>query len=227
VKKVLRHPVAIRLLSHIIWAYIWLVYLTARRERHFAPGLERYRTGEHQTIIAFWHARLLMMPMLNPKKRRMNVLISQHRDGRLISETMVRFGIGTVAGSSSKGALSAFRGLLRSLKDGANISITPDGPRGPARIAAPGVAQVAITSGLPVIPMTFAATRHRRMRSWDRFFVPLPFTRLVYGVGEAMQPSDYADDEAFRQAIEDALNRITDEADRLAGVPLEESAAPR
>lgn len=226
-KRVLRHPVTIYLLSHLIWAYIWLVYLTSRRERHFALGVEPYRHGEHQTIIAFWHARLLMMPLLKPKKRRMNVLISQHRDGRLISETMVRFGVGTVAGSSSKGGYTAFRGLLRCLRDGANVSITPDGPRGPARTAARGVAQVALMTGLPVIPMAYAAMRYRRMRSWDRFFLPLPFTRLIYVIGTPIQRPDHANDEAFRLAIETALNEVTDEADRRAGIPLEDSPASR
>lgn len=226
-KRVLRHPLTIRVLSHLIWAYIWLVYLTSRRERYFAPGMELYRSGERQTVIAFWHSRLLMMPLLKPKKRRMNVLISQHRDGRLISETMVRFGVGTVAGSSSKGGYAAFRGLLRCLKVGANVSITPDGPRGPARTAARGVAQVALMTELPVIPMAYATTRYRRMRSWDRFFLPLPFSRIIYVVGAPIERPGHADDEAFRLAIETALNAVTDEADRRAGIPLEDSPASR
>ncbi len=222
-KRWLRAPQMIYALSHLAALYIRLVLLTSRIERHLHPAAEPYLRGTQPGVMAFWHGRLLMMPGLKPVNSRMDVLISLHRDGLLISETMVRFGIGTISGSSSKGGAAAYRGLLRALKAGGYVAITPDGPRGPSRIAARGVSQVAETSGVPVIPLAFSATRHRRLRSWDRFFLPLPFGRLVFVAGPPVLASMTGTGEPLRQAMQDALNAVTDAADRLAGVALEES----
>lgn len=226
-KRWLRKPAVIYLLSHLIALYIRLVFYTSRIERHFVPEAQPYMQGEKQAIMAFWHGRLLMMPLMNPSSRRMDALISMHRDGLLISETMVRFGIGTVAGSSSKGGAAALRGLLRTLREGRNVTITPDGPRGPARTAAQGVSAVAGMGDVAVVPLSFSATRHRRMRSWDRFFVPLPFSRLVFTAGLPIHSTAVQNGEELRVAIEQSLNAITDVADRLTGVRLEDTFESR
>ena len=141
-------------------------------------------------IVAFWHERLPLMPMLWVKARQspegrkaratsVHVLVSQHRDGRFIGAVVSRFALNVVLGSSSRGGAKGMRLLLSLLAGGDHIAITPDGPRGPRRMAAPGVAQLAAMSGVPVLPCAAQTTRRWVLRTWDRMVVPKPFGRGV------------------------------------------------
>lgn len=222
-KNFLRRPAVVNLLSHLIVIYMWLVFLTSRKRIQVAPESAVYLSDEQQSITCLWHGRLLMMPLLRTRRRSFDMLSSTHSDGVLIAKAVAHLGIGAVPGSSSRGGVSGVRGMLRRMKDGGNVGITPDGPRGPARVAARGVAQLSLTSGIPVIPMAFSARHYRRIASWDRFFLPLPFTTLFHIVGAPLRPEAFTDSEVMRQTVEAALNAVTDEVDRLAGVPLEDS----
>ena len=143
-------------------------------------------------IVTFWHEFLPLVPALwwharaaNPSLT-MTVLISRHRDGRMITEIVQRWGVRTIAGSSSrdgagtrrdKGGTAALRGLLSLLRAGSLIAITPDGPRGPRRVLQPGVARLAALSGTPVIAAAASCRPIHRLGSWDRMVLPLPFGR--------------------------------------------------
>lgn len=205
-------------LSYVIAAYIRLVHATARTHVLCPPEALPYLKGEKQALIAFWHGRMLLMPCLKPEGRTMDVLISKHRDGRTISETMTRFGIGTVTGSSTRGSLGALKQIFRTLREGGNVAITPDGPKGPFQVAAPGIAHTARRSDVPVLPITFSASRYKQARSWDRFFVALPFSEVYFVAGMPVAAAKDENVETVRLRIEASLRAITEEADRLAGV---------
>lgn len=181
-------------------------------------------------ILAFWHGRILMMPYCWRRSVPIHMLISQHRDGQIIARTVSHFGIATVAGSSSKGGSAALRTMLRALKDGQCVGITPDGPRGPRMRASDGIVQVARMSGVPVIPCTFASRRRRVLGSWDRFIVALPFSAGVFVWGQPINVQAGASAEelsAARQAVEDGLTAICAEADRRMGhAPIEAAPPP-
>ena len=104
---------------------------------------------------------------------------ASHRDGRFIGAVVSRFALDVVLGSSSRGGAKGLRVLLNLLAGGDHIAITPDGPRGPRRVAAPGVAQLAALSGAPVLPCAAQTTRRWVLRTWDRMVVPKPFGRGV------------------------------------------------
>lgn len=201
-------------LSYIAAGFIWFVYHSNRKKFVFEPGVETYMRGERNGIFAFWHGRMMLLPAICPPGHKMRVLISEHRDGKLISRTIGHFGQATVKGSSSKGGKEAVSEILRALENGDNISITPDGPRGPAQVAAMGVASIARFSGKPVLPVTFAATRFKRFRSWDRFLLALPFGRIVFYVGSPMLIAENTDEEAARLQVEQAMNRLVEIADK-------------
>jgi lysophospholipid acyltransferase (LPLAT)-like uncharacterized protein len=111
-----------------------------------------------QYIVAFWHAHLLMM--LHARYRRpISVLISQSRDGELIARVFDYYDVESSRGSSTRGGTAALRDLLRAARDGTNIVFTPDGPKGPARVAKEGVVVAAQATGLPIIPIAFAAKK--------------------------------------------------------------------
>src|SRR3990172_8945282 len=111
-----------------------------------------------RVIIAFWHGRLLMMPYCYLGKR-ISILVSQSRDGELIARTVAGFGMDSVRGSTTRGRLAGMKGLFRAARDGHDLAITPDGPKGPAMKAQMGAVQMARATGLTIMPITFGASK--------------------------------------------------------------------
>jgi lysophospholipid acyltransferase (LPLAT)-like uncharacterized protein len=115
-------------------------------------------TNLPQYIIAFWHRHLLLM--LHSKYRRpITVIISQSRDGEYIARVFDWYGVESVRGSSTRGGTAAFREIIRDAREGKNIAFTPDGPKGPAQVAKDGVVVAAKATGLPIVPVAFAAKK--------------------------------------------------------------------
>jgi lysophospholipid acyltransferase (LPLAT)-like uncharacterized protein len=148
------------------------------------------------------------------RPRPMHALVSRHRDGRFIGAVVRRFGVEPVLGSSSRGGSAAFRTLLAVLAGDGMVGITPDGPRGPARQAADGVAQLAAVSGVPVLPCAARTTLHIQMNTWDRMQIPLPFGRGVMVFGPHIRVARGGWQEAV-PVITEALNRATERAEHL------------
>jgi hypothetical protein len=165
------------------------------------------------------------MPFIWNVDRPFAMLISKHADGRLIAETVSHFGIDTIAGSSSKGGSDALRAIVRALKSGTSVGVTPDGPRGPRMRASTGVVQAARLARVPLVPVSVATSRRRMLGSWDRFLLAWPFGTGAFVWGRAIEigpDAGEAEVEAARQALEEELNRVSAEADRLVGqVPVE------
>ncbi|OGP32117.1 MAG: hypothetical protein A2073_04945 [Deltaproteobacteria bacterium GWC2_42_11] len=111
-------------------------------------------------ILAFWHGRLSMMPLMY-RGYGITVLVSQHRDGELISRTVKRFNIESVRGSSTRGWLSGVKGLLKAAKSGRDLAITPDGPKGPRCKVQSGIINIAKATGLPIVPVAFSASKKK------------------------------------------------------------------
>lgn len=175
---------------------------------------------DRRYILTFWHGRLLLMHYAYPGPR-ISVLVSRHRDGELIARTMARLGHHSTRGSTTRGGTAALRQAVRLIRTGWDIAFTPDGPRGPARVVQAGVIQAARLSGAPILPVTFAASRARRLRSWDSFLVPRPFSRSLIAYGTPIivpRDLDRPGLEAKRREVEEALNHLTDWADRAVGV---------
>jgi lysophospholipid acyltransferase (LPLAT)-like uncharacterized protein len=212
-KKILKSKTVHKAVVKLIALYIRLVFITGRKTFDIHPDAQRYMKGEDNALYSFWHGRMLLMPCICPPKHHMHVLISLHRDGILISEVMGEFHMSTIAGSTSKNGREALMAMLRALKNGDNVAITPDGPRGPMQVAAPGAASAAKLSGKPIIPVTFSASRAKRANSWDRFMLVLPFSRIIFCVGAPIVIAREMDDEAARLLVETAMNQRTDAAD--------------
>ncbi len=224
-KRMLRHPRVLAAVAWLIGLYLTFVYRTTRWR---LEGIEHVTTqagGDARPvpmIVAFWHERLPLMSKLWVMARAMpdyasrsqaaHVLVSQHRDGQFIGAIIRWFGLDVVLGSTSRGGASALRSLKEMLVRGDFVAITPDGPRGPPRQAAPGVAQLAALSGALVLPCAAQTTRHRRLRTWDRMVLPLPFGRAVIVCGPLI-PVSRQDWAASVPVITDALNAAAARAD--------------
>ncbi len=222
-KRLLQHPIVQAGLARVLGIYLGFALRTTRwsleGHEHMAP-----HAAGMPVVVAFWHERLPLMPMLWVKARqcpegrnarnRVHVLVSQHRDGRFIGAVVSRFALHVVLGSSSRGGAAGTRKLLNLLAGGDHIAITPDGPRGPRRTAAPGVAQLAALSGVPVLPCAAQTTRHWVLRTWDRMVVPKPFGRGVVVCLPTIAVARDAWQDAV-PAIGAALTAAADRADRL------------
>lgn len=222
-KRILATPAVQAVLCWLVAQYIRLVYCTTRWEYDGKQYLEEAQREDGPPVVyCFWHGRLLMMPALRARKRPMHVMISEHRDGELIARVSRFLGVGAVRGSSRRGATKALRGALGSLKEGFDLGITPDGPRGPRYHAQGGAVALARLSGASLLPVTYATSRARLLQSWDRFLLALPFARGYVCCGEPITVPREAGDvllEDKRRALEEALNALTRQADQLAGLP--------
>ena len=214
------------ILGWLIATYIRVVRRTGRWTVLGATDHLDAWAQERPFILCFWHGRLMMIPCIWPADKSMQVLISAHRDGRLIAEAMRHFAIGTQAGSTKRGGAEALRIMLRTLESGHSIGITPDGPRGPRMRASRGIIAAARLAGVPIIPVAFSSSRRRVLGSWDRFVLAFPFGRGVFVWGKAMHVPRDGDPEAYRQRLEAELNGITAEADRRCGHDPVEPAKP-
>lgn len=214
----------------LIAAILFFLRWTTRKELANDQGLyARWRAGE-RLIIAFWHEQLVLMPCFEWWPPRVCIMISQHRDGELIARAVRPLGIEAVRGSSTRGGRGALRKILEAYAEGASLAWTPDGPRGPRRVAKTGVIHTARATGALIVPVGAAARRARRLGSWDRMVLPWPGTKIAFVVGTPIAvPHDATPEaiEAARAALESALEQASAEAAARAGAAAEVDASPR
>ncbi len=195
----------------LAWCAAWLLraWIATLRYRRSGPAIEG------PGVVAFWHGDQL--PLFGQRPRGALVApVSLSRDGRLQARILARLGIAEAPGSSSRGGSRAARGLLRAVRRGAVALMAVDGPRGPRHEVKPGVVFLARLSGAPVWPVGVAVARGRRLkRAWDRYLLPLPFTRAWVVVGEPLRFEADADPEAARAALAAGLSEVAARAERL------------
>jgi len=144
-----------------------------------ADGLNPYvSTQDRRHLYCVWHDQLLMT-VFSGKPQDMAGLVSRHRDGGYLADAMELVGVVPVRGSTSRGGGRAMRELLRTARD-LHIAITPDGPRGPRRVAKSGIVFLASHSGRTIVPIAFTCRRFWKFRgSWTDMMIPKPFTTIV------------------------------------------------
>jgi lysophospholipid acyltransferase (LPLAT)-like uncharacterized protein len=219
-RRVLRSDSLRRALCRLIALYIRLVFRTGTWRVEGGEVPQRLHAAGCSFILAFWHGRLLMMPMAWDERQPIHMLISAHRDGRIIADAVRHFGISSVVGSTRRGGSAALRSMVKLLRGGACVGITPDGPRGPAEVASLGIVAAARMAQAPIVPLAFAARRRWLLPSWDRFQLALPFTAGIFLWGEPIAVPADADDaalESCRQLVEERLSALGREADRRMG----------
>jgi lysophospholipid acyltransferase (LPLAT)-like uncharacterized protein len=189
------------------------------RIRFLDPTCDPHLPGQARRFVyAFWHEDLLV-PAYRYGWTPTKVLISQHADGELIAQTTRHLGLGVVRGSSTRGGVQALRELL-ALKEGAHhVVVTPDGPRGPQQQVQPGLTFLASRTGLPLVPCGFGYRSAWRLKSWDRFAVPVPFSPVVAVIGEPIHLAPDLKRDALereRVRIEQAMHQTTRLAEEWA-----------
>jgi hypothetical protein len=204
---------------------VWLVRLLSATWRVRFDHPERFMidSGDEGRLVALWHGRLLIGVDAH-KRRGISVLVSPSGDGELMHRLLPRFGYATIRGSSNKQASRALREMLRDLRAARTVVVTPDGPRGPRHGMNLGLSWMARATGYPIITIGFAAKSAWRLRSWDRFTIPKPFTRVQIHYGEPIHVDPRADEAALQAAAECVRQRLLaleQEAHARLGVPVD------
>lgn len=193
---------------------------TLRIRRKGLENVARAREKAGNVIFVFWHGRLLPLSYIH-RNEGVNVLVSTHQDGEYISRVIHGLGFQTSRGSSTRRGSAAVRDLIAVAASGTDVAITPDGPRGPRERCQPGAVYLAKKLGLPVIPVGLCVRPCRRLRTWDRFMIPLPFARGIEVFGEPVTYANaiYTEVSLRNDAkdLEERLKLVNREAEHACG----------
>ena len=207
-----------RLLALIGSTILKALFMTIRLRLDDRCGISRNAFPE-PCLLCFWHNRILGITYAfhrrYPKKLRrgVTVLTSPSKDGEILSQFVAAFGMGSVRGSSSRRGSQALRELVSLIRQGEDIAITPDGPRGPRYKLGPGVILLAQATGATIVPAHASFSRCFRMKTWDGFIIPLPFSTISVTMGEQIKIPNDPDGEQFERArknLEDQLKNAAD-----------------
>ena len=166
--------------------------------------------AEGPCVAASWHSSILIN-VLSAKSlgfsRKTVILISASKDGAVLESFAAVFGLSAVRGSSSRRSRAVLMASLRTLKNGVNIGITPDGPRGPRYVVQPGMVKLAQLSGVPIIVIRSRCSWEWCLKTWDHFRIPLPFSKVVFTIEGAL--------DVPRQLSESEFENVRLEVQRL------------
>jgi lysophospholipid acyltransferase (LPLAT)-like uncharacterized protein len=160
-------------------------------------------------IIASWHGELLMTPYIYKKLRdedKLVNLISDHRDGEMISKVMGFFGVDAVRGSSRQNPAKVLIGAIKKAKAGYDLGITPDGPQGPIFSVANGIIAVSQRQNMPIIALNVVPSKYKFANSWDRFLIPKFFGTIDFYASEPFYLTDLDNEEA-KETIKEKISQ--------------------
>jgi len=192
-------PRMVSTLSYAIFRTCRIRFVDKKHEDRFLAH------GEH-IIFAGLHEGMMMLPYHFRDRAGGVVMVSRSRDGDLIADTVERFGMRAVRGSSGHGGRAALDLMADALNhDHVSAGVIVDGPRGPALEAKAGVIELARITGLPIVPGTWWCKPMARVKTWDRTIVPLPFSRIAFAFAEPL----FVEPDADAAAVETARVELT------------------
>jgi lysophospholipid acyltransferase (LPLAT)-like uncharacterized protein len=209
------------LIGKLAAAVVGLLGWTLRYRVEDPHGVKATLDPARPGVWAFWHAGLLAAPLALGRfigQYPSSTLTSASRDGAVIESFLKCFGVKSVRGSSSRRAVASLIALKRALKEGGQVFITSDGPRGPRYQMAAGVVKLAQSSGAPLFSVRFVYSSSWRMKTWDRLHIPKPLSIVTIIIGEPVyvpQKIDANDFESYRKKVEDVLREGIDDFPNL------------
>jgi lysophospholipid acyltransferase (LPLAT)-like uncharacterized protein len=199
------------------WA-MKLLAATLRFDIRDQCGIGGSATTMPPVIYILWHNRFFCVPPAWNRicygHRKTVALTSASHDGDMVARAMAVFGLGSVRGSTSRRGVAALVGLKRALREGFDICVTPDGPRGPRYRLQPGIIKLAESTGAPIVPIHVRFASAWRLKTWDRFVIPKPFSRVEVIFAQAVTLPQDMDETRFeneRLSLEKILIEGTDD----------------
>jgi lysophospholipid acyltransferase (LPLAT)-like uncharacterized protein len=189
----------------------WLMRIwckTVRYQIEDRCGITTAKGNQPPVIFMLWHNRIFILPPIwwrsGGNGRKSVVLTSASKDGAILSSAMQVFGLGAIRGSSSRRAVAALIGMKRAIKEGLDICITPDGPRGPRYSFHPGVVKLAESSGASIVPIHVSYSSAWVLKTWDRLVIPKPFSRVTVIFDERLVVPPKLDEAGFAEQVQRA-----------------------
>lgn len=199
-------------LTWLLILFLGKVGRISLKNRHHWDALVKSGKG---FLIPVWHGKMLL-PIYVHRNLNAYAMVSEHRDGEMMAQTIHRLGFQTIRGSSTRGGRRAFIEMLHVLKKNNICAIMPDGPKGPRHQFKVGILLMAIRANVPLMPITFAASKPITLKSWDRFTLWWPGSRLCVIYGKPFTvPTNLSPDEMelYRRQIESYMISLEQKAD--------------
>jgi hypothetical protein len=168
-------------------------------------------------LFALWHGRMFL-PIDAHRRQGIVTMASKSADGDIVTGWLENNGYLVVRGSTTRGGSEALRRMIRHVRAGCNVALTVDGPKGPARVVQPGVVRLARLTGAWILPISFSSAWPLFFSSWDRHLLPKPFSRNFVSYGEPFSIGPELSEQAAQSKIAAAIDHITEEADKAAGI---------
>lgn len=202
-----------RILPFIAQMYLKICFLTCRKTYEGREILQAVEDDPKPYTIATWHGRFIALIWLYGRGNACGVL-SQHTDAEILARVLRYFGHDTVRGSSTRGGVGALRQMIAKLRQGYDIGITPDGPKGPPLVVKPGAVGAAKATGTTILPVSYSGSPVKILSSWDSFVFPLPFGRMHFVVEKPLLAEHYDDLETGNKLLGELLMSATRRADQ-------------
>lgn len=186
--KSLIEKIGFKLIPILAFFITIFIYFTSKKKYNFKD-----KFPDEPVVVVLWHGEMLMVPFFYHKfrpKHTLYAMISEHKDGELVGRLFRYLKVENIRGSSSRGAARVFLQAMKRHKEGKDIAITPDGPRGPIHSIADGVVALSKKRKSKIIAIRVKADKAWRLKSWDKFLVPKPFSTIEYSASEAFSVED-------------------------------------
>ena len=225
IKLILNNYFLKKIFSLIGAAYIYFVYISSKKKFINKDSFDKLISENESFIYALWHDQLLLSPLTWLSKKKINILISKHKDGDIIADLIRFHGFNSIRGSTNnpnkekeKNSVSNIRKILKSLKNNVSIGITPDGPRGPRHKVSEGTINIARISNKRILPMALAYKKKWILNTWDKFIIPMPFNEICIVWGVPMDIKiEKIDISTQQEVLEKSLISITELASNHIG----------
>lgn len=210
------------LISLVGSIYILTVYKTSKVNLKNRKKIENLLERNESFIYSFWHDQLLMCPLTWQSNSSIKVLISKHRDGDIIAQLISNLGFEAIRGSThktnkikNKGGLLSARKMIKSLKNGISIGISPDGPKGPRHKVSEGILSISRLSKSVILPVGIGFKKKWVLNTWDKFIIPKPFNEITVVWGDPISAiTNEKNNHQFKIKLENKMNNLTAQANK-------------
>ena len=207
-KQFLKHELTQKVAGLLIAYYLKICFQTSAWNIKNEIVINNLLNKKKKVIVCFWHSKLLMMVFCWNYSNKFKMLISGHRDGKIISNAVSHFGIETISGSSRKNMISSLKQIISQLNQNNVVGITPDGPKGPKEKIKDGLVSLIKKTDAIIVPLTYSARFKITLNTWDNFLMVFPFNKFVAVWGD---PINYDSNNTF----EENKKKLQEEFERL------------
>ena len=212
IKRFSKTHIGQKLIGFLFYSITSLISRSIRWEYLVENKKSNIFNSNEEYIFCCWHNKLFLGPHLLPRNRIINALQSSHSDGMVTSLAFKYLGMNVILGSSKKGGMQAFRKMVKCIKLGESVAITPDGPKGPKEKVKEGIIKLAQITETSIIPLVWTTNKFKLINSWDNFVIPYPFSKGVYSFGKPIYVKKQINKyelETARQNLENEIKRLT------------------